>query len=378
MARIIVAGYMVRYPLGGQLWAHLQYLLGLKQLGHDVYFFEDFGWQDSCYDPAHNTMSDDAAYGVTTVRGLMQRFDLAERWVYRDAAGIHHGLSARESVQVIRRSDLLINLSGVTRFDGFENIPQRVFIDEDPAFTQFRAASDHEFWNLLNGHPRLYSYGQNIGQAASAIPTLGLKWEPFRQPIVLDEWPNCFDENAGAFTTVMSWNAYGNVEHEGQVYGQKSHEFPKVIDLPRRVPQRFELATGGGDVPVDELAGKGWALSDPLAVSRSVDTYRDYIQRSRGEFSVAKHAYVKTRSGWFSDRSAAYLSSGKPVVLQDTGFSAWLPTGEGLLAFDNLEEAVAAIESVNGNYARQCRAARALAEEFFGAQSLLSRLLARR
>lgn len=375
--RIIVAGYLVRYPLGGQIWAHLQYVMGLHQLGYDVYFFEDFGWHDSCYDPIRNTMGDDATYGVRVLRDLMQRFDLDERWVYRDAAGTFHGLSAIEAEQVIRQSDLLINLSGVTWFDGFDRIPHRVFIDEDPAFTQFRAAGDKGFWDLLNSHRQLYSYGHNIGQATCSIPTAGLPWHPICQPVVLDEWPMRFHASAEKFTTVMSWNAYGKIEYAGQVYGQKSHEFPKVMDLPLHVQQPLELAVSGDDVPMRELAKHGWMISDPLGVSQTIYSYRDYVQHSRGEFSVAKQAYVKTCSGWFSDRSEAYLTSGKPVVLQDTGYSAWLPAGEGLLAFHNLDEAVAAIDIVNGNYARHCRAARAMAEEFFDARQVLGGLLAR-
>jgi hypothetical protein len=322
-------------------------------------------------------MSDDASYGVLMLRDAMQRFDLAERWVYRDARQTYHGLPACEAHEAIIQSDLLVNLSGVTWFDGFEHITRRVFIDEDPAFTQFRATRDNEYRNLLKSHQHLYSYGHNIGQPACTIPTGELCWQPGCQPIVLGEWQTQFDVRYESFTTVMSWNAYGNVEYEGEVYGQKSHEFPKVMGLPHRVQQRFELAVSGEDVPTRELAERGWMISDPLWVSRTIDSYRNYIQRSRGEFSVAKQAYVKTRSGWFSDRSAAYLASGKPVVLQDTGYSSWLPVGEGLLSFTNLDEAAAAVEAVNSDYVRQCRGARLIAEEYFDAHRVLGEMLAR-
>ncbi len=372
MARVIVAGYIARYPLGGQIWAHLQYVLGLKQLGHDVAFFEDFGWHDSCYDPARNCMGDDAACGVQALAEIMGRFDAP--WVFRDAAGAYHGLPARTADDVIARADLLVNLSGVTWFDGFEHIPQRVFVDEDPLFTQVRAAGDAGFLALLKTHGALYSYGHNLGRPGCTVPTLGLAWQPFCQPVALDQWHAPAGLPAEKFTTVLTWNAYGAVEWDGVRYGQKSDEFPRVLDLPRRTAQVFELALSGEDVPTQALLANGWRLADPLCVSRTADSYRAYIRHSRGEFSVAKHAYVASRSGWFSDRSAAYLASGRPVVLQDTGYSDWLPAGEGVLAFSTVDEACAAVECVNADYARHCRAARALAAEYFDARKVLARL----
>ncbi len=377
MLRIIVAGYMVRFPLGGQVWSHLQYLLGLKQLRHTVFFFEDFGWNDSCYDPRGNRMTDDAGYGVQALAETMRRFGMEGKWVYRDAAGRSHGMTAHEWGSVVRDADLLINLSGVTWFEGFEDVPHRVFIDEDPAFTQVRAESDGDFRRLLECHHTLYTYGHNVGRSGCTVPTAGLEWSPFCQPIVLDEWAARIDERASTFTTLMSWNAYGPTAWGGAFLGQKSHEFPRVIDLPGRTRQRLELAVSGADVPVSELQAHGWNIEDPVRESLTIDRYRDYIRRSRGELSVAKQAYVATRSGWFSDRSACYLASARPVILQDTGYATWLPAGEGLVAFRDLEQAVGALELVNGDYVRHCRAARAIAEEFFDARRVLGELLAR-
>jgi hypothetical protein len=422
MARIIVAGYIVRFPLGGQAWAHLHYLLGLQALGHDVTFFEDAGWPDACYDPEQGTMGDDAVYGIRVLHEWLGRFGLDGRWVFRDAQKTCSGLSQQAADACIAQADVLINLSGVTWFEGFERIPARAFVDEDPVFTQVRAATDRDFWNLLNGHQALFSYGHNIGLPGCGIPTAGLSWRPFQQPIALDQWPFACAQPAGGrsspsaatnaaphgaraegiasstalpaagstpakyagrvapadtFTTILSWNAYGGVEFEGRAYGPKSMSFPLVATLPARIPQQFELAVSGDDVHASELSACGWTLRDPLAVSRSLETYREYIAGSRGEFSIAKHGYVASRSGWFSDRSAAYLASGRPVILQDTGYSGWLPVGEGLLAFRTLDEAVEAIEAVNTDYERHRRAARAIAEEFFDARTVLSGLLDR-
>ncbi len=376
MARIIVAGYIVRMPLGGLIWTHLQYALGLHRLGHEVFFFEEFGWPGSCFDPSCGQSSDDATHGLNMMSKLMKRFDLDERWVYRDASGTYHGLSEKQTHEIISQADVLLNLSGVTWFERFERIPRRIFVDEDPGFTQIRAASDREFFELVSSHTHLFSWCHNIGQPSCKVPALGWHWHACRQPVVLNEWPMRFDARAEKFTTVMSWNAYGSAEYEGELYGQKSMEFAKVMALPSRTTQCLEV-TVGGDAPLAEIGAHGWHLCDPLVVSQSIDSYRHYIGQSRGELSVAKNAYVKTRGGWFSDRSATYLASGKPVVLQDTGYSQWLPVGEGLLPFTNLEEAAAAIEYVNSDYERHCRAAHAIAEEYFNSDKVLNDMLNR-
>jgi len=377
MARIIVAGYIARFPLGGQAWAHLHYLLGLQALGHDVTFFEDAGWPDACYDPEQGTMGDDANYGIRVLKEWFGRLGLDGRWVFRDAHKTCSGLSRQAADACIAGADVLINLSGVTWFDGFERIPARAFVDEDPAFTQVRAANDRGFRSLLNGHQALFSYGHNIGLPGCSISTAGLSWRPFQQPIALEQWPFAYAQPADTFTTILSWNAYGGVDFEGRTYGPKNMSFPLVAALPARSPQRFELAVRGEDGPTNELSASGWTIRDPLAVSRSLESYREYIAGSRGEFSIAKHGYVASRSGWFSDRSAAYLASGRPVILQDTGYSAWLPVGEGLLAFDDLDGAVGAVAAVNGDYERHRRTARAIAEEYFDARRVLGSLLER-
>jgi hypothetical protein len=320
-------------------------------------------------------MGDNAIYGIRVLEEWLGRFGLDGRWVFRDAHKAYSGLSRQAAHAFIARADVLINLSGVTWFEGFERIPARAYVDEDPAFTQVRAANDRDFCSVLNGHQVLFSYGHNIGLPGCSIPTVGLSWRSFQQPIVLDQWPFACVQPADTFTTILNWNAYGGVEFEGQIYGPKSMSFPLVMTLPERTPQRFELAVSGDDVPTIELSASGWTTRDPLAVSRSPESYREYIANSRGEFSIAKHGYVASHSGWFSDRSAAYLASGRPVILQDTGYSAWLPVGEGLLAFEDLEGAVGAVAAVNGDYERHRRAARAIAEEYFDARRVLGRLL---
>jgi hypothetical protein len=305
---------------------------------------------------------------------LMQRFGLGERWVYRDAKRECWGLSARRVRNIISKADVLLNLSGVTWYEGFERIPVRIFVDEDPGFTQINAAKDPKELRFLTSHTHFFSYGSNIGQPACRIPTLGLPWKICCQPVVLREWPMSFESRAEYFTTVMKWASYDNVRYRGETYGQKNDEFSKIEGLPSLTRQSLEVAVDRG-APLRKLKTRGWHIADPLRISRDVDAYRDYLQRSRGELSIAKNGYVKTGSGWFSDRSATYLASGKPVISQDTGYSAWLPVGRGLLPFTNKDEAAAAIDSVNSDYRRHCQAARGIAEEYFESGRALRRLL---
>lgn len=178
---------------------------------------------------------------------------------------------------------------------------------------------------------------------------------------------------------MASWRgAYGAVEHNGKRYGVKAHEFRKFIELPQRAPQNFEIALSidpGDRKDREALTAHGWTLADPVACSGTPDVFRCYVQNSGAEFSVAQGIYVETHSGWFSDRTTRYLASGKPVLVQDTGFSRHLPAGEGLLAFRTLEEAVAGAAEIARDYSRHAKAARLIAEEFFDARKIAARLL---
>jgi glycosyltransferase involved in cell wall biosynthesis len=216
---------------------------------------------------------------------------------------------------------------------------------------------------------------ENIADPSCIIPRCGVDWKTTRQPITLEDWPVAFDPSARAFTTVMSWKtkpalpAFG-----GKVYGGKDVEFRRFWDLPKRVGAPLELALSG-PAPRDEIANRGWVLRDAAELSSTMDRYRDYIAASRGEWSIAKQAYVATRSGWFSCRSACYLAMGKPVVVQDTGFSRIYPQGEGIFGFTTLEEAAAGIAAIDADYRRHCDAARAIAERFFRAETVLEKLI---
>ncbi len=371
----IVAGYLVRYPLGGFILAQSHLLAGLQRLGFDPVFVEHHGWANACYDPQTNAMSDDPTTGIAVMRRTFVKFGLG-RWCYVDARETFHGLSRPEVAALCREAAVLISWGATTWLDEFRDCRTRVFLDADPGFTQFKMsptacagyASPLEF----NHH---VTFGERIGKPDCPIPTHGLNWRPTRPPVALDLVQPRYTPDARFFTTVMSWTAYGNVEYQGKTYGQKDVELLKVLDLPRRAGRQFELALAGPDAPTDRLRTAGWEVTAALPATIDVEAYLDYIGRSRGEFAVAKDAYVTTRSGWFSDRTANYLAMGKPAVVQDTGFSESLPCGEGLFAFKDADDIAVAVETINRDYKRHCLAARRVAEEYFGSDRVIGKLL---
>jgi hypothetical protein len=374
--RIIVLGYVVRGPLGGLAWHHLQYVVGLAQLGHDVYFLEDSDEYPSCYNPASNTIEIDPTYGLQFAARVFGRAGLAERWAYYDAHSSRwFGPCAARIDDLRATADLLLNLSGVNPLrPWFMEIPVRVLIDTDPAFTQIKHLTDPAARRHALQHTVFLSFAENI-TGKSDIPRDGLPWQATRQPIVLEAWPLTTGPAQGKFTTVMQWSSYSTHEYQGVRYGMKSDSFVPYLNLPKRAGPIFELALGSPTAPREQLTSNGWLLCDPLEITRDPWTYQRFLQQSKAEFTVAKHGYVVSRSGWFSERSACYLASGRPVVTQETGFSDWLQTGTGVIPFNTSEEALAGIEEINRRYEFHCRAARAIAEEYFDARKVLSRLV---
>jgi hypothetical protein len=376
----IVSGYIVRYPLGGLVLFMLHYLMGLKNLGYDVVFVEHYGWQDSCYNPHTNTMSNDPSYGIKEMLRNFRKLGL-KKWCYVDSEGVFHGLSSDEVKQLCREADILLSLWQTTWLEEFAECRKRVFVDTDPGFTQFNMSpspsTSHDGYASPYDFHYHFTYGTRIGMDDCPIPTHGLNWLPTRPPVALELMPPVFTPEAQYFTTVMGWNARKPITYNNVEYGQKDIEFMRVIKLPEILGDVFEIALGGAEAPKEKIAEAGWRVSDPLKVTKTPWTYRDYIAQSRGEFSVAVNLEVKTRSGWFSDRTAAYLASGKPVIVQDTGFSEMLPTGKGLFAFQNVEDVIGAATTINRDYRQHCEAARQIAEEYFDSRKVLTEILER-
>lgn len=377
--RIVVMGYVVRGPLAGPTWHHLQYVRGLADLGHDVWYLEDSDDYASCYDPAQQAVTADPSYGLAYAQRVFDRMGhgLGQRWAYFDAMQQRwHGPAGGDMPAICRSADLLLNVSGVNALRPWvAQIPHRVLIDTDPVFMQVDILNDGPRRQFAEAHTAFFTFGESFGLPGCTMPDDGLPWQPTRQPVLLDAWAPTPGRPDGRYTTVMLWDSYDVREWQGQRWGMKSQEMERLLDMPARCGPRFEMALGGPTAPHTRLAELGWQVADPLAITCDPWDYQAYISQSKAEFSVAKHGYVASGSGWFSERSASYMALGRPVVVQDTGFSRHLPTGEGLLAFNDLEEAVAAVAEVDAHYPRHVEAARAVIESHFDSRQVLARLV---
>jgi len=377
--RIVVLGYIVRGPLGGLAWHHLQYVLGLLGLGHDVLYVEDSDDHEwSCYDPSRGVTDTDPTFGLAFAKDVFERAHAGRCWSYFDAhRNAWHGPAAREAVAFCERADLVLNLGGVNPLRPWSERPgHRALVDTDPVFTQLKMHENSAFRERADAHTVFFTYAENVIDGTARLPELDRRWLPTRQPVVLDAW-RVTPLPSGPYTTVMQWESYPAREHDGVTYGMKSESFGEYLDLPSRTDARLELAIGSDSAPRDELRRRGWSVVNPLEVAADPWAYQAYIQAARGELTVAKHGYVVSHSGWFSERSAAFLASGRPVVTQDTGLAGLYPLGEGLLVFDDPAGALAAIEEVERRPDAHARAARAVAEQSFAASVVLTDLLER-
>lgn len=374
--RIVVTGQMAQYPLGGVTWFYLHYVLGLARLGHEVWYFEDSGqWP---YNPTADGLVEGCEYNVAYLDRVMTRFGLAGRWAYRFPwESQWFGLEEDERGEVLETADLLVNVSGtLERPWEYQAAHRLAYVDTDPVFTQVKLARGQEdFRKLVDAHDVHFTYGE---RRSGAVPDTGHDWLATRPPVVMSEW-RTDAEPRDVFTTVMNWTSHNSVEFGGTRYGQKDEEFRDFVDLPGMVePQALELALGSGKnqpPPRALLAHKGWRLVDPNVVCPDLDSFRAYTETSKAEWGVAKNGYVRGQSGWFSERSARYLAAGRPVVVQETGFSDVLPVGEGILPFTNLDEAARAVQEVERDYDRHAQAARAIAEQHFDSDAVLGRLV---
>jgi hypothetical protein len=377
--RIIVLGYMIRGPVGGFASYHLQYVKGLARLGHDVYFIEIGDEYPSCYHPSRNVTERDPTYGLEFATDVFKRAGLPDRWAYFDAhRGQWYGPCAARVPEIGATADLLLNVGSINPVNPwFAEVPARALVDLDPVFTQVKHITDASARARALHHTAFFTIGENFGLPHCSIPDDGLPWMSTRQPIVLDDWPFTPGPIRGKFTTVMQWESYPAREYDGIRYGVKADSFDPYLNFPTRIGLDFELAIGGPAVPFDLLRSYGWGLLNPLEVTQDPWLYQGYIQQSKAEFSVAKQAYVATWSGWFSDRSAAYLACGRPVLLQDTGYTDWIQCGAGIIPFSSSDEALQGVEDVHRRYDFHCNAARDIAKEYFDSRKVLSRLIER-
>jgi len=380
--KILLCGMLAGDPRqGGATWAVLQYVAGLTALGHDVLALEP------APPGALDRDSDVRAYfeSLTVPAGDVGAGDRRGRGQGRLAliatgGSQTLGVPFSQVAAFAGEADLLLNVSGMLRDERLlESIEVRAFVDLDPGFNQVWQAQGEDMGFDLHTH--FVTVGGLVGTPGCPIPTCGRSWIATLPPVALEHWPPAAEQpRRDAFTTVGNWRSYGSPEHAGIRYGQRAHSLRELYDLPRHVEARFELALGihpQETADLEALSASGWLLVDPLEVAGTPGAYRDFVRGSKAELCVAKSGYVASRGGWFSDRSACYLASGRPVAAQETGFAELLPTGEGLICFATTAEAAQAVSEIEAHPRRHRLAARALAEEHLDAGRVLSRLLER-
>jgi len=374
---VLVSGMIAAVPnLGGATWAVLQYLLGLERLGLHVFFVESLPQNAALPAGAPLCATENARY----LQDVMRDFGLQDRSaLLLEGSDETVGLAMDDVRDIARRADLLLNLSGLLERDDLTaHIPVRVYLDMDPAFTQL--------WYSVQGidmrfgdHTHFVTVGEAVGTPRCTVPTSGMDWITSRPPVVLERWP-AVNTPGSAFTTIANWRGYGSIEYQGVFYGQKAHSLRPLMGLPERTGRPFVLALSihpGETGDLRALDTNGWKLVDPAQVSDSPDSYRRFVQESRAEFGIAKSGYIASRCGWFSDRSTCYLASGRPVIAQETGFSDFIPVGEGLFAFGTADDVANAIDAIENDYDLHRKAARRIAEAFFDSDQVLARLLDR-
>lgn len=379
MKTVLFSGALANKPFnGGNAWSRLSWILGFKKLGFEVYFFEQIG-REACVDGTGAVSSFASSVNLAYFQSIMSQFGLSQcsALIYGNGDEVY-GLPFDKLGPLASRARLLFNFSGhLTLPEIREKIGCKLYYDDDPGFTQFWHAQqdpgartwDHDFY---------FTIGENIGKPDCPIPDAGLDWRHTRPPVVLEEWPVATQSRLDRFTTIASWRGpFGPVQHNGKTYGLKVHEFRKFIELPQQSGHPFEIALQihpADKRDLDSLLAHGWRISDPKQTADSPDAFRRFVQASGAEFSVAQGIYVDTQSGWFSDRTVRYLASGKPALVQDTGFSATYPVGEGLVSFRNIGEAIEGAHRIARDYKKHCVAARKLAEEHFDATKVIRQM----
>ena len=383
--RIVVMGFMGSMPIAGVIWQHIHYLVGLQRLGHDVYYIEDSARLP--YNPQTFEVTDEFGYAARILNQLAREFGFEHRWAYCARylpAKPTAGLRLPKIQQLYREADAILNVCGTQEFnDDLLKSDSILYIESDPGVEQIkvdkRARSTIEY---LKQHRALFTFGENIGTDRFPVPLHKLNWLPTRQPVATDLWKsNRPPATAAVFTSIANWSTSGlkDIEWRGETYlWSKSREFLRFVAAPKRADEPFELAT---DIKDEKIRAKflrnGWRFRSPHQMSVDYWSYRDYIRRSKGEFTVAKDQYVRLHTGWFSDRSACYLAAGRPVITQQTGFTDHYGNDGGLFAFTSVGQIAEAVRAIKLDYKKHSRAARALARQVFEAEKVVGQILER-
>ena len=385
--KVVLLGMMSKMPVAGVVWQTVHYLLGFERLGYEIYYVEAHARTPSMFVAGDGEEADDGSAGaVEFIRGVMERYGLSGRWAFHalHSDGRCYGMDVGELNRLYDSADVIINLHGGTiPLEEQARTGRLIYLETDPVAVQIELYHDlKETVDFLSPHVAFFTFGENYGRAACRLPVdQRFKFKATRQPVVMDFWKSDAGVNGHAkcFTTIGNWQQpWREVTFEGEVYHWSKHyEFMKVLDLPVRTGREFELALSSYDEGTKAmLETRGWRVRHALDFSHDPEAYREYVTGSRGEFTVAKDQNVRLRTGWFSDRSATYLAAGRPVVTQETGFSDFLPTGEGLFGFSDVEEAAEAVGRIDSDYDAHRRGARRVAREFFSHDVVLPKLMA--
>ena len=369
--RLVLAGIVGRYPVGGVTWCALQYIAGFQRLGYEVFYVEDTG--ECNFDPVQNAIATDPAYALDYIRRQLELVGLEDSWAYVDYQGGYHGKTQAQVAEACAGADLMVNLSGgcwMVRPE-YERLP-KIFIDTDPGFTQQAIADAGEGWyrDFFAAHDALFTFALRVDDPTCRLAETPFRWRPTIQPVELDFWPVTSAPRNGPFTTILSWTT----DSFPGIGKGKGDELLRLIELPERTSEPILLAIAGKP-PTELLAERGWDLTDALQATLDAEAYRRFIHSSKAELGFAKAMYVETRSGWFSDRTQCYLASGRPALVRETGFSDVLPVGEGLLSFEDVDGILEGIERIAAEYELHCRRAREIAEQHFVATNVLRSLL---
>ncbi len=377
---IVLSAYNVlNYPEGGgHFWVYMQYVQGFRRLGYDVYWLEKLQGRRNAA-PDANKVAEFArrmeSFGMGAKFILYESREAGNGNVTRD----YVGRSRSEAEAILRQADLLLNFH--YRIDPalLSLFRRTALVNIDPGALQSWISHGQV---TVPRHDVYFTIGETVGVPAAPLPDCGITWLQIPPPVSLEHWPSVACRDCEAFTTVSSWSSYDWLKDENgnDFDNNKRVTFLEFLELPRFTTQALELALYFGERPEDIrdrqlLERHGWRVRHSLEVAGSPERYQAYVQQSRGEFGCAKPAYIKFQTAWISDRTLCYLASGKPVVIQNTGPSSFLPNGEGMFRFSTMDEAVAAFETINSDYDRHCRAAREVAEAYFDSKQVARRIL---
>jgi hypothetical protein len=391
-------GFAAKYREGGGNFSvALQWMLGLRRLKLDAIWLELL--------PATDDLPADEAR-IRNFQTQLRANGLAGRYclLYQKPASDTHdldgvrciGISKRELLDRLRGPNVVLNLAYSIHPPLLLKFERRVFCDLDPSeifywMTKMEMGQSyhHEFWTIgLNVHridcrlPKSLAApvpAAGLSSQATRLPLQKLHWKPF-YPLVDTEWFRPQPRpGTPKFATVGQWYWGGAVEVAGEFPDlSKKRAFERYLDLPSRVPEaRFELAMNiaAEDPERQRLQLRGWKIVDPHRVARTPRAYRRYLTSALAEFTAIKGVDVAWRTGWISDRAAAFLALGRPVITEDTGAKGYLPAKHGFSFIRGADEAEAAVKEVLRDWPRLSKQARDSAVEVFDSVKNLRRIL---